>query len=72
MAHTCRLYGSELSSFSLKLRVMCDYAALPYTWVPADGTRLQAIASTALVEAARLGREYSKVTGGLPDAPRAV
>lgn len=35
------IWGSELSPFSLKLRALCDYAALPYTWLPADGGRLQ-------------------------------
>ncbi|MCB0221499.1 MAG: glutathione S-transferase N-terminal domain-containing protein, partial [Chrysiogenetes bacterium] len=56
MPHTYWLYGSELSPFSLKLRAMCDYVALPYTWVPGEGTRWQAIAASALVEAARRGR----------------
>ncbi len=35
------IWGSELSPFSLKLRALCDYAELPYTWLPADGGRLQ-------------------------------
>ena len=35
------IWGSELSPFSLKLRALFDFAALPYTWLPADGGRLQ-------------------------------
>jgi len=36
----CRLWGSELSPFALKLRALCDAAGLPYRWLPADGRRL--------------------------------
>lgn len=35
------IWGSELSPFSLKLRALCDFAELPYAWLPADGKRLQ-------------------------------
>jgi len=35
------IWGSELSPFSLKLRALFDFAAMPYTWLPADGGRLQ-------------------------------
>jgi glutathione S-transferase len=35
------IWGSELSPFSLKLRALCDFAELPYAWLPADGGRLQ-------------------------------
>ncbi|HVM98103.1 MAG TPA: glutathione S-transferase N-terminal domain-containing protein, partial [Candidatus Acidoferrales bacterium] len=35
------IWGSELSPFALKLRALCDYARLPYRWLPADGSRLE-------------------------------
>lgn len=35
------IWGSELSPFSLKLRALCEYAALPYAWLPAEGRRLR-------------------------------
>lgn len=33
------LWGSELSPFSLKARALLDWVALPYEWLPADGSR---------------------------------
>jgi glutathione S-transferase len=35
------IWGSELSPFALKLRATCDYAALPYDWLPAAGGRMR-------------------------------
>ena len=35
----CRLWGSELSPFALKLRALCDAAGLAYRWLPAEGRR---------------------------------
>jgi glutathione S-transferase len=36
-----QLWGSELSPFTLKLRALLDYAAVPYRVLPADGGRLE-------------------------------
>lgn len=35
------LWASELSPFALKLRALCDFADIPYDWLPSDGSRLR-------------------------------
>ena len=35
------IWGSELSPFALKLRALCEAAAIPYAWLPDEGSRLQ-------------------------------
>jgi len=56
-----RIWGSELSPFTLKLRALCDAAAVPYTMLPDEGTRLQnyrAIASIELAKRRRTALRY--------------
>ncbi len=51
-----RIWGSELSPFTLKLRALCDAAAVPYTMLPDEGTRLQNLRALAAIELARRRR----------------
>lgn len=50
------IWGSELSPFALKLRALCDYAALPYRWLPAEGGRWENYCALRAIEAAKRGR----------------
>ena len=34
------IWGSELSPFALKLRALLEASAIPYAWLPRDGSRL--------------------------------
>jgi len=47
------IWGSELSPFALKLRALCDYAELPYAWLPQDGGRLQNLRAGRRIERAK-------------------
>jgi glutathione S-transferase len=51
-----RIWGSELSPFTLKLRALCDAAAVPYTMLPDEGTRLQNYRAIAAIELAKRRR----------------
>ncbi len=50
------IWGSELSPFALKLRACCDWAELPYEWLPADGGRLRNLRVNWLVARAKRTR----------------
>ena len=50
------IWGSELSPFTLKLRALCDYAELPYAWLPDRGSRLQNLRAWRLIERAKRTR----------------
>jgi len=54
------IWGSELSPFSLKLRALFDFAALPYTWLPADGGRLQNYRVLWLINRAKSRRTVAR------------
>ncbi len=47
------VWGSELSPFALKLRACCDWAGLPYAWLPAEGGRIRNLRANWLVERAK-------------------
>lgn len=48
------LWGSELSPFALKTEAMLRYAALPYRWLPSEGSTLENLRTIVkLVSAAR-------------------
>jgi len=48
-----RLWGSELSPFTLKLRACCAFAGLPVRNLPADGTRAENLWATLRIERAK-------------------
>ncbi|MGH7789391.1 MAG: glutathione S-transferase N-terminal domain-containing protein, partial [Candidatus Binatia bacterium] len=50
------IWGSELSPFALKLRALCDYAELPYRWLPADGGRWENYRALRAIEGAKRRR----------------
>lgn len=52
----CAIWGSELSPFALKLRALCDYAEVPYRWLPAQGGRLENYRALRLVSRAKRTR----------------
>jgi glutathione S-transferase len=54
------IWGSELSPFALKLRACCDATALPYAWLPADGTRLRNYRAIAVIERAKRARAVER------------
>jgi hypothetical protein len=48
---------SELSPFGLKLEAMLEWAAIPYRWLPREGSRLEnLVASFKIARAKRKGR----------------
>jgi len=53
---SARLWGSELSPFTLKLRACCAFAGLPVQNLPADGTRLENLRATFRIERAKRTR----------------
>jgi len=50
------IWGSELSPFALKLRALCDYAELPYRWLPADGGRWENLRMLRAIDGAKRRR----------------
>lgn len=51
------LWGVELSPFALKLAAMLEWAAIPYRWLPREGSRLQnSAAAFKIARAKRKGR----------------
>ena len=50
------IWGSELSPFALKLRACCDWAGLPYAWLPAEGGRLRNYRALRLIARAKRTR----------------
>jgi hypothetical protein len=51
------LWGVELSPFALKLAAMLDWAAIPYRWLPREGSRLENLAASfKIARAKRKGR----------------
>ncbi len=50
------IWGSELSPFALKLRALCDFAALRYAWLPADGRRLENYRALLTISRAKRSR----------------
>jgi glutathione S-transferase len=55
-ARSCTLWGSQLSPFSLKARVLCEYAGVDFTWQPADGGILDNFRTYRRIEALKAGR----------------
>jgi len=58
--HTWAIWGSELSPFALKLRACCDWAGLPYEWLPAEGGRLRNYRVLAVIEWAKRTRTVER------------
>ena len=54
------IWGSELSPFALKLRACCDWAGLPYEWLPAEGRRLRNYRALWLIERAKRTRTVER------------
>ena len=51
-----RLWGSELSPFTLKLRALCDAAGIPYRMLPEEGGRLENLRAATHIELAKRRR----------------
>ncbi len=65
------LWGSELSPFSLKVRAMCEYAGLPFSWQPGDGgfvDNLKIYRRIEKLKAGKLEMTYPQLTD-LDDLP---
>jgi glutathione S-transferase len=54
------IWGSELSPFALKLRACCDWAGLPYEWLPTEGRRLRNYRAIWLIERAKRTRTVER------------
>ena len=50
------IWGSELSPFALKLRALLVASAIPYAWLPRDGSRLQNYPVLRMITRAKRGR----------------
>jgi glutathione S-transferase len=50
------IWGSVLSPFSLKVRAMCDFARVDYTWLPGDGGVVAGLRFNRRVERLKAGR----------------
>ena len=50
------IWGSELSPFALKLCALCDFAGIPYAWLPADGSRLRNYRALLMINRAKRRR----------------
>jgi glutathione S-transferase len=55
-ARPLRIWGSELSPFTLKLRALCDAAGAPYRMLPEGGSRAQNLAALLRIEVAKRRR----------------
>jgi glutathione S-transferase len=54
------IWGSELSPFALKLRACCDWAGLPYEWLPAEGGRRRNYRAIWLITRAKRTRTVER------------